>query len=255
MLANPELIRRLRHCIRGLEQPRTARGNRLISSGAGALDRLLPGGGLRRGWLVEWLAGGEGSGAAALALRGARQACGEGGALLVVDRARQIYPPALAGWGIDLEQVVLVQPRDAREEAWVWDQALRCPAVAAIWGWADQIDERSFRRLQLSAEASGAIGMLLRPLRVRSQPSWADVRLLVEPRPAQSGRRMRVELLYCRGAGGRGAVELEWDEWSGQLREGRGHHETRLGIVAAPMASAKTGRRPAGIASVRGRAV
>ena len=48
---------------------------------------------------------------------------------------------------------------------------------------------------------------MIRPESVRWQPSWADVRLLVEPLPSHSPygrrRRMRVVLLRCRGGGHR----------------------------------------------------
>jgi len=42
------------------------------------------------------------------------------------------------------------------------------------------------RRLQLAAEQGGGLGLLIRPEAVRHQPSWADVRLLVEPLPTTS---------------------------------------------------------------------
>src|SRR5829696_2930967 len=77
----------------------------VFSCGAAAVDRLLPGGGLQHGMLIEWLAGANGavgSGAATLGLLGAREACQEGGALVVIDRAQTFYPPAAAAWGIDL---------------------------------------------------------------------------------------------------------------------------------------------------------
>ncbi len=89
------------------------------------------------------------------------------------------------------------------------DQALRCPAVAAVVAWPEsldgKLDGRTFRRLQLAAEQGGGLGLLIRPESVRSQPSWADVRLLVEPLPSTApyGRRMRVVLLRCRGGGHR----------------------------------------------------
>ncbi|MCH5376663.1 MAG: hypothetical protein JJ992_22085, partial [Planctomycetes bacterium] len=157
MMSTPETIARLRDRIRCLEHRHPVAGGHVLRSGCEPLDRLLPDGGVRRGSLVEWLEGEAGSGAATLALHYARQACREGGVLVVADRLRQVYPPALAAWGIDLSQVILVHPRSSREEVWVWDQALRCPAVAAVWGEIDRIDGRSFRRLQLAVEESGAL--------------------------------------------------------------------------------------------------
>lgn len=246
MVASPETVARLRSRIRGLEQGRRLPGSSLIGSGCAALDGLFPEGGVRRGSLVEWLSRGPGSGAALLALHYAREACRAGGSLVVVDRLRQVYPPALAGWGIALSRVILVYPRDVREELWVWDQALRCQAVAAVWGEVQRIDGRSFRRLQLAVESAGGVGLLLRPWEARQRPSWADVRLLVEPCSGGQGWRLGVQLLHCRGAVSRGKVQLEVDRWSGRLQQGREQHETHPRGLAAGLAAAAARRRPTG---------
>ena len=216
MIAVPDIVEKLRGRIRSVEKSRRGPGEAALSTGWPPLDALLPGGGLRRGSLVEWLAAGPGSGAALLSLEAAQQAAQEGGAIVVLDRRHEVYPPALAAWGVDLERVIFVQPQNARDEGWAWDQALRCPGVAAVWGWVDQVDDRLFRRWQLSAEASGCVGLLVRPGAARTEPTWADVRWWVEPQSAAAGRRMRVELLRCRHAGS-GSVELVLDEWTGQL--------------------------------------
>jgi protein ImuA len=216
MVAVPEIVAQLRGRLRGLEKPRRGLGEKPLSTGWPPLDRLLPGGGLRRGSLVEWLAAEAGSGAALLAWQAAQQAAHEGGAIVVLDRRREVYPPALAAWGVALERVIFVQPESARDEGWAWDQALRCPGVAAVWGWVERVDDSLFRRWQLAAEASGCLGLLLRPGAARAGPTWADVRWWVEPQTAAADRRVRIELLRCRQAGS-GSVELVLDEWSGQL--------------------------------------
>src|SRR5690349_1944987 len=103
----------------------------IFSSGAGAVDQLLPGGGLQHGMLIEWLGAFGRSGAATLGLLGAREACREGGVLVVIDRSRTFYPPAAAAWGVDLERLIVVHPRTARDELWAAVQALRSSVVAA----------------------------------------------------------------------------------------------------------------------------
>src|SRR2546423_4680121 len=92
------------------------------SSGCPALDRLLPRGGFRRGSLVEWCAAVRGSGAGTLALLAARQACHAGGMLLVLDRRGEFYPPAAAVWGLDLNNLLIVRPREKGDELWALDQ-------------------------------------------------------------------------------------------------------------------------------------
>jgi protein ImuA len=278
MIAVPEMVEKLRGRIRSVEKSRRGVSDAGVSSGWPPLDALLPGGGLRRGSLVEWLAAGPGSGAALLAWGAAQQAAQEGGAIVVLDRRREVYPPALAAWGGALERVIFVQPQNARDEGWAWDQALRCPGVAAVWGWVDQADDRLFRRWQLSAEAGGCLGLLIRPGDVRTQPTWADVRWWVEPQSAAAGRRWRVDLLRCRAAGAGGSAELVVDEWTGQLcdppnmgrvpirtigarpnfrnpLEEEPRHAAHPRPLAAQLARATARPRTTGIGSLRHRAV
>ena len=178
-----------------------------LSSGCPALDRALPENGFRPGTLVEWLSCGEGDGTATLALRAAAGACRGGGAVVVLDRTGEFYPLAAVAQGIEPARLIVVHPANKADHIWALDQALRCPAVAAVVAWPEsldgKLDGRTFRRLQLAAEQGGGLGLLIRPESVRGQPSWADVRLLVEPLPSTSsyGRRMRVVLLRCRGGG------------------------------------------------------
>jgi hypothetical protein len=127
--------------------------------------------------LVEWLSGLAHSGAATLSLLCAREACRSGGVLVVIDRLQNFYPPAAAGWGIDLQRLVIVRPRGAREALWAAVQSLSSPAVAAVWAPLERLDSREFRQLQLAAQAGRTLGLLLRPSHVRGEPSWADVRL------------------------------------------------------------------------------
>jgi hypothetical protein len=193
------------------EWSQSAERAEVFSSGSAAIDRLLPGGSLRHGMLVEWLAGEWSSGveeqwsrageqkrnrgveqrnknysttpllhyssAATLSLLAAREACREGGALVVLDRSRTFYPPAAAAWGIDLDRLIVVRPTNVQDEHWAAVQSLRSPAVAAMWGTIDRLDGRAFRRLQLAAQAGRTLGLFLRPPSARGQPSWADVTL------------------------------------------------------------------------------
>lgn len=189
-----------------------------ISSGWNAIDQLLPWGGFPRGSLVEWL-GAAGSGVGLLALVAAQAAKQPGIPLVVVDPWRQFYPPAAAAWGLSGDNLLLVHPANHQDTLWVLDQALRSPGVAAVWGLVEELAPRPFRRLQLAAEEGGGWGHLVRPLRVRGQPSWGDVQLVVQPLASGTpllGRRWRIELTRYRGmtSGGfrQGVVELEVNE-------------------------------------------
>jgi hypothetical protein len=196
-----------------------------LSSGCPALDRVLPEKGFRPGTLVEWLFCGEGDGTATLAFRAAarafRAAIGSGrGAVVVLDRTGEFYPLAAIARGIEPARLIVVHPGNKADHTWALDQALRSPAVATVVAWPEsldgKLDGRTFRRLQLAVEQGGGLGLLIRPESVRSQPSWADVRLLIKPLPSSSPygrpRRMRVVLLRCRGGRSEQTVEVEVDD-------------------------------------------
>ncbi|HVT26784.1 MAG TPA: hypothetical protein VHE81_02090 [Lacipirellulaceae bacterium] len=235
-----------------------------FSCGVAAVDRLLPGGGLRYGMLVEWIgthvaAGGSpartdrtseiatgGSPVFTLGLLAAREACREGGALVVIDRRQMFYPPTAAAWGIDLERLIVVHPQNARDELWAAVQVLRSPAVAAMWAAIDRLDSRAFRRLQLAAQAGRTLGVLLRPPSARGQPSWADVTLEVESRAKSQGsragilaldprhstldffRRVQVRLLRCHPGRAGGSAALEIDDATYTVREAKQDHRVLL---------------------------
>ena len=232
--------------------------SQLRSTGIAPLDGLLPDRGLRGGTLSEWLAPGPGSGAGTLAFAAAAGLLQTGGVCLVVDAARTFYPPAVSS-RIDLRQMVVVHPANANDELWALEQSLRCRGVTATIGWIERIDDRAYRRLQLAAETGGGCGFLLRPAKFRVEPSWADLRLLVEPvgqafQPDPTGndcklqiancklknepptqanfqfsissfqfsiphRRLRVHLLHCRGGMSGGTVELEIDDVTSRVSD------------------------------------
>lgn len=252
-----EVVAELAERVRQLERPRQRERDGLVSSGHRRLDHLLPEGGFRRGTLVEWLAPGRASGAGALALIAAREAACQGGAIVVVDRDAQFYPPAAVRLGIELAQLIVVRPASDEDHAWATDQVLRTRGVAAVCCAVQQQDDHTLRRWQLAAETSGALGLLLRPEIVRHDPSWAELRLLVEPlvrtRRAGRARQQRITLLRSRAGQAGRMIELELP-----TPDARGHEpresaepsirrglldETRVMPVASPLAAAKTGRR------------
>ena len=231
-------VESLRRKIDRLEGVARRAAGQPLSSGCPALDCLLPQKGFGRGSLIEWLAAGPGSGAEILAIAAAREACRQGGMLVVLDQTGEFYPPAAVRAGIELEQLIVVRTAAEGDYRWALDQALRCTAVAATLAWLEKIDGHTFRRLQLAVEEGGGLGLLLRPEHARHEPSWADVRLLVEPRKrsdfrfqisdikfqisefgrqlsAVSGnasRRVRITLLRCRGGADGSCVDVEIDD-------------------------------------------
>lgn len=240
ILQNPaprELVQSLRDQIACMEGARRPVSESPVSSGYRCLDKLLPGQGFHRGTLVEWLTPGDGSGAESLAFLAAREACREGGVLVVFDQAKQFYPPAAVRLGISPEGMIVVQAASQADNLWALDQALRCPGVAAAVAWPEKLDGRAFRRLQLAAEQGSGLGLLVRPEQVRHEPSWAEVRLAVEPLPAtapDAPRRLKIQLLRSRGGPSGAIVEVEID------------HEAHPLYLDSPLAAPTPRRRAAG---------
>jgi hypothetical protein len=145
--------------LRGREDARET-----VRSGFTAVDALLPAGGLRRGSLVEWLAGGEGAadsvaagaGAVSLALAVACQLAAAGSGpqtIVVVDRGGWFHPPAVLPWLADSRQLVVARPSHDDDEIWAIDQALRCRGVAAVVAWPRGVAGRSAGSTPLARSA------------------------------------------------------------------------------------------------------
>ena len=210
----------------------------LVRTGQAALDGVLPGGGLCRGTLVDWInCDGPGSGAGTLALLASRGVMGGGrrpGTLAVVDRGGGFYAVAAASLGVPLEQVLVVRP--VSEEEWMWavEQVLRSSAVDVVLTWAGSLDERVSRRWQLAAEHGGGVGMLVRTVDGVGDASWSAVRVVVSgcvggDVPAMNARREGRQwgVRVLRGGVGRGPgragddereVLLELNDETGGLR-------------------------------------
>jgi protein ImuA len=204
-----ESLERFSRARRGVATP--------VSTGCTELDRHLPQGGLTRGTLVEWLSPGAGSGAGSLALSAAREACRDGGPLVVIDRTKSFYPLAAVQAGMELARLIVVRPESAADEQWALDQSLRSPGVAAVLCWLEKCPARVGRRLQLAAEAGGNLGLMIRPATTRGDPCWAEVRFLVTPLVSAAERQLRVELLRLRGNAGGRTFDLELNDETGTV--------------------------------------
>lgn len=234
-----QIVVQLQAELRRYENAKRPAGAARASTGCRELDRLFPEAGIARGTLIEWLAEGAGCGALWLALAAARQACQEHGPLVLIDGRGTFYPPAAVRAGLDPQRLIVVRAPAAGDENWALDQTLRSEGVGAVLCVTDRLKPRAARRLQLAAESSGGVGFLVRPLSVRAEPCWSEVRLLVEPRAGGEpgrGRRLTVEVLKTRGAvAGDLArpkrLELEVDDETGVVR------------AVAQLASPTTSRR------------
>lgn len=266
-------MERLSREVRGLETAgKQAARKPTISCGCAALDRCLPDAGYAPGSVIEYLRAMPGCGASLLAFTAAAAAMqSTSGFLVIVDTQHNIYPPALASWGIDLDKVVLVRPQSDVDALWAVDQSLRTPAVAAVVADVERIDDRAARRMQLAAEQGGGLALLLRPASARRGPSWADVQWVVRGLPSRDAkpiqntspiqnvaqptssliggqaeeRRLQVQLVRVRGGKAGATVRLQVGARDGTLREVERHEPTGALHLAAQLASAASPSRRA----------
>ena len=166
-----------------------------LPTGHAALDAALPGGGWPLGAITELCPVAPGIGELTLLMPALARLGRSGKQLVWIAPPHLPYPPALAGHGLPLAQLLQVHVREAREVAWAAEQALRCPAVGAVLAWPGTLDDRTVRRLQLAAETGGGCGVLYRDPAVLAQPSPAALRVHLSP----EGAGLRLELRKVRG--------------------------------------------------------
>ena len=196
-----------------------------LPTGYAALDRCLPSGGWPRQGLIEILSDQRGIGEVRLLLPALAALCqdtaaatdvhppprpahagsamlpherGCGGWIAWVSPPYRPYAPALAGWGIDVARMLVVNGASATANAaasateWAMDQVLRSEACSAVLGWANPRDPHALRRLQLAAEASRSLAVLYRPLQAGLTPSPAVLRLALLGNGHEEGLQVRV---------------------------------------------------------------
>jgi len=214
--SNASTIEQLNAQLREMERSRPP-ARQVVRTNCPQLDQMLPRQGILRGSIVEWLTDGPGCGAFALAFVAARQALRDGRSLVIIDRRKRLYPPALSAWGIDLNRVVMIHPKSEKDELWALEQSLRCPAVSAVLASPQKLDSYTYRRLQLAAETSQGLGLFVRSAELLHLPSWAELRWLVAARSVDSGWGLHVQLLRCRGYLGEGSIDVVIDEQTGEI--------------------------------------
>ena len=153
-----------------------------LPSGYAALDEALGGRGWPRGAVTE-IIGRDRSCVAAVplllpALAGLDP---EAGWVALVDPPFIPYAPALAGHGVDLSRLLVVQAGEGAERLWALEQLLRSGACAAAMAWPAPPPPGATRRLQLAAESGGSCGFLFCPQGAEARASNAALRLRVSP--------------------------------------------------------------------------
>lgn len=171
-----------------------------FSTGLEAIDGLLPGKRLGRGVIHEVLW--EGKNPRPLFFSAWLGLCAitPSSPVIWCDPRNEIYPPALAGLGISLDQLFLLRPKTPDEELWALAECLGCKGVAVTIAQPPVLSRVVARRLQLAAERGGGIGIFMRPKGAASMHHAAATRWLVEPaRGERTIQRWKIQLIHGHG--------------------------------------------------------
>ncbi len=168
-----------------------------VATGWAELDAVLPGGGWPCGALTELFVDAYGIGELTVLLPALARIAAEGRPQVWIAPPMVPYAPALAGVGLDLTQLLVVQP-PVDQQAWTAEECLRVEGCGAVLAWLPALDPRQLRRLQLAAAASGACGFLFSPGVSHRQPSPAALRLGV----ATNGDTLEITVYKARGVSG-----------------------------------------------------
>ncbi|MFM9994226.1 MAG: ImuA family protein [Phycisphaerales bacterium] len=174
------------------------------------IDRVLPGGGLRRGAVHEWVSDAHAdrwwrwSPPLLILLHLSVLAARPRAWTVWIGRRVWPYGRTLAA---GLPRSLLIDPPDEPARLWAIDLALRTPGLVVVAD-GSSFDLVGTRRLQLAAEAGGSLGLIARPARDLSSLSAAATRWAVRP-SAGASERWRVRLVRCKGARA-GAGGEEW---------------------------------------------
>jgi protein ImuA len=217
---NDRTIHQLRQMLRDYRRQGRRFVNRdpVVATGVEQLDSALPNGGLPNGAVTEILSGTPGIGAMSFALRIAGRAAPDQRPIVLIDGADDFYPPAARRLGLHVDQLVVVRPRHGKDAVWAADQCLRCPAVAAVVARLDRLETGPSRRLQLAAESTGSLGLILRP-QSDSSRSFAAVRIEMKAmaidRASTGGGPVQVTLVKVREGTPAGPFVVGLDDETG----------------------------------------
>ncbi|WP_118975756.1 ImuA family protein [Taibaiella koreensis] len=141
----------------------------------------------------------------------------DGGICLWISTRRTLFPPALRLFGIDPEKVIFIDLSKTSDILWMVEEALKCEALAAVFGDISEIDFAQSRRFQLAVEHSRVTGLIHRyqPRNMGTNTFVARWKISSLPGTLQDGLpgvgdpSWRVELIKIRN-GRPGTWVMQW---------------------------------------------
>ena len=139
------------------------------------------------------------------------------GAAIWISASRNIFPPALKGYGISPDKIIFIDLNKEKQILWVMEEALKCNGLSAVIAEMQELSFTDSRRLQLAVEQSKVTGFI-----IRRNPRYANTTAcltrwkisplaseLLKNMPGVGFPRWNVELLKVRN-GKPGSWQLEF---------------------------------------------
>jgi hypothetical protein len=229
------VVEQLRERIRQLQAaPRSYLA--VLRTGMEAVDALLPSGGFPLGQAVE-LCGEAATGRTSLALSAVASAHREARLCAWVDGPRELYAPAAAAQGVDLERLLLVRPKAPEQRVWAAVQLARSGAFACVvldltrgvgaTGRPPRVGLAEARKLADAAERGGGLLLLLTS---PEAPADGVTRLRTE---SQGAEGWAVEVVRSRRGGTGTRAVLPWSALYPELGLEEGGRVLDVGPVDA----------------------
>jgi protein ImuA len=143
----------------------------------------------------------------------------QGGICVWIGRARRLFAPALAVFGVEPHKVIFISLAKDKDALWVMEEALKCSGLKAVVCEVRELDFKQSQRLQLAVEQSRVTGFVLRNAAAQLGSTACAARWRVKPLPSADLNglpglgflRWQVELLKVRN-GQPGKWVLEWKD-------------------------------------------
>ncbi|MEA2898173.1 MAG: protein ImuA [Bradyrhizobium sp.] len=186
-----------------------SRPRAVLPFGIASVDTVLPSAGLALGAVHELCGGGPDAWRASLStLFAAGILARLKGPVLWCLHSRDLFAPALARVGLHPDRVIYCETWKDSEVLPAMEDGLRYRGLAGVVGELTRLPLSQSRRLQLAAESSGVVALVLRRSGMdRDEPNAAFSRWRIKPAQSPNdgdlgmGRaRWTVELMRCRGA-------------------------------------------------------
>lgn len=182
-----------------------SRGQTGLATGFEALDDALPGSGWPWGAVTELVVTDWGIGELQLLLPAMRSIVAAGAQLAWVAPPYVPYVPALAAAGLDTRSLVVLSPDADEGLLWSAEKLLQGGEQGMVLIWPTKLAPLAVRRLQLAAENSGSLGVVLHRQTHRAAGA-AALRLRLQ---ADADHGLHIEVLKARGSSHSAVVRVQ----------------------------------------------